>query len=165
MAPPTPPIPPVPPTRGCRSRADTQAPADRVARLERAELRSERRTDQVSRQGLAEDRIASSELPAGDLGQLPLPEVPFAWQHEQRLLLLDEVSRGWTFAELRFDQRRCRYVEVRRATFRWPREAAGALLARGVAFGEEQADRLAAALDRWLTTHAGAAAPESQAFD
>jgi hypothetical protein len=86
-------------------------------------------------------------------GRLPLLDVPFAWQHEQRLLLLDQEAGGWTFAELRFDSERCHYVEVRRATFRWPREAAGALLARGVAFGTAPAERLAADLQRWLADH------------
>jgi hypothetical protein len=86
-------------------------------------------------------------------GRLPLLDVPFAWQHEQRLLLLDQETGGWTVAELHFDSARCHYVEVRRATFRWPREAAGALLARGVAFGASPAERLATDLDRWLADH------------
>jgi hypothetical protein len=95
-------------------------------------------------------------------GRLPLLDVPFAWQHEQRLLLLDQEAGGWTFAELRFDSERCHYVEVRRATFRWPREAAGALLARGVGFGAAPAERLAADLQRWLADHlATNAGPET----
>jgi hypothetical protein len=162
MAPPTPSIPPVPPTRGRRSPARAEAPPDRRASLEGVEVRSETRPDQAERPEPAEDRVASSVSPEGEPGRLPLPEVPFAWQHGRRLLLLDEEARGWTFAELRFDQEHCRYVEVRRATFRWPREAAGALLARGVSFGDEQANRLAAALDRWLAMHAGAGAGEGR---
>ena len=96
-------------------------------------------------------------------GRLPLAEVPFAWQQGRRLLLLDEERRGWTFAELRFEDGACRYVEVRRATFGWPREAAGALLARGVAFGSESMERLAGALDRWLAVHRSASRPDDAA--
>ena len=102
------------------------------------------------------DSDPASAVRAEDDGRLPLSAVPFAWQQGRRLLLLDEERRGWTFAELRFDDGDCRYTEVRRATFRWPREAAGALLARGVAFGSESTERLANALDRWLAMHLAA---------
>jgi hypothetical protein len=101
-----------------------------------------------------------SDVATGDLSRRPQAETPFAWQHGRRLLLLDEEPSGWTFAELRFDEARCRYVEVRRATFRWPREAAGVLVARGLVFGKEPAERLAVALDRWLTLHVAAGVPQ-----
>ena len=75
---------------------------------------------------------------------------PFVWQHGRRWLLLDVAAHGWTVAELRFEAERCRYVEVRRATYRWPREAAGALLARLVVLGEAPLDQAAQALSGWL---------------
>jgi hypothetical protein len=163
MAPPTPSIPPVPPIRGRRSPAGEQAPPDRFAGMEGSEVRSDQRPDHGERRSSAEDGVATTVSPDGAPAGRPLSEVPFAWQHGRRLLLLDEESRGWTFAEFRFDQERCRYVEVRRATFRWPREAAGALLAHGVSFGDEQTNRLAAALDRWLATHASVVASQGRA--
>ncbi len=76
---------------------------------------------------------------------------PFVWQHERRLFLLDRAARGWVAAELRFDADDCRYVEVRRATYRWPREAAGALTARAVALGDAVLARLAHDLAAWVS--------------
>jgi hypothetical protein len=78
---------------------------------------------------------------------------PFAWQHEQRLLLLDEEPIGWVVAELRFDAKRCRYVEVRRATYRWPREAVGVLLSRALPAGETAVARTSVDLFLWLAAH------------
>ena len=76
---------------------------------------------------------------------------PFSWQHGCQLLLLEAAGRtGWVFAELRFDAVRCRYVEVRRARYRWAREAAGALLSRALAAGDATADDLATDLLAWL---------------
>src|SRR5688572_5114344 len=57
---------------------------------------------------------------------------PFVWQFERRLLLLDEEPPLWVLAELEFDVEACRYVEVRRASYQWPREAVGALLSRSL---------------------------------
>ena len=81
---------------------------------------------------------------------------PFVWQHDHRWLLLDGEARAWTVAELRFEAESCRYVEVRRARYRWPREAAGALLARLAALGEPPMTQAALALHRWLAEHGGA---------
>ncbi len=78
------------------------------------------------------------------------PTMPFAWQHEQYLLMLDQQDRGWTVAELRFEPERLRYVEVRRSFYRWPREAMGAVIARGVRCGESSMERLAKSVDTWL---------------
>lgn len=78
------------------------------------------------------------------------PSMPFAWQHGQVLLMLDQQERGWTVAELRFEPERLRYIEVRRAFYRWPREAMGAVIARGVRCGETSMDRLAKSVDAWL---------------
>ena len=80
------------------------------------------------------------------------PGAPFVWQHERQLFLLDRAARGWVAAELRFDADDCRYVEVRRATYRWRREAAGALTARAVAFGGAVLARLAQDLAAWVTS-------------
>jgi hypothetical protein len=70
------------------------------------------------------------------------------------VLLLDRAYRGWIVAELQFDAEGCRYVEIRRATYRWPREAVGAILARTVALGEATAKRLARDLDAWAADRA-----------
>ena len=78
---------------------------------------------------------------------------PFAWQHEQRLLLLDEEPIGWVVAELRFDAAQCRYVEVRRATYRWAREAVGVLLSRALPAGETAVARTSVDLFLWLAAH------------
>lgn len=78
------------------------------------------------------------------------PRMPFAWQHEQVVLMLDQGERGWTVAELRFEPDRLRYVEVRRSSYRWPREAMGAVIARGVRCGEASMAQLARAVDAWL---------------
>ncbi len=91
----------------------------------------------------------------------PIPTVvrispaPFVWQHDRQLLLLDREPLDWVLAELRFDAARCRYVEVQRARYRWPREAVGALLARGGAASDAAAERLADDLLRWAAERGG----------
>lgn len=91
---------------------------------------------------------------AGDgRGPLVAPEAvpaPFSWQHDRSLWILDWEPDGWVLAELRFDAVACRYAEVRRASYRWPREAAGSLLGRALAAGAVEAVALAARLDAWL---------------
>ena len=87
---------------------------------------------------------------ARELGAPGRP-APFAWQHGSLLLLLARGGGGWILAELRFDADRCRYLEVRRARDRWPREAGGALLGRALRAGHAEADRLARDLDGWFT--------------
>jgi hypothetical protein len=64
--------------------------------------------------------------------------------------LLEEGPRGWLMAELRFDPAACHYVEVRRARYRWAREAAGALLSRALVVGDEGAERISRDLQSWL---------------
>ncbi len=80
---------------------------------------------------------------------------PFVWQHGRRLLLLDDEQLGWVLAELRFDVERCRYVEVRRATYLWPREAVGAVLSRALASGYAAAEDSARSLRQWLSRYYG----------
>ena len=149
MAPPTPPTPP--------TRDRDRDPSPHSSRLRRVipatgavppPATGDRRA--VVPAAAGEQRPAAA---AEHARSLPRSETPFAWQDGRRLLLLDEEPGGWTFAELRFDDVRCHYVEVRRATYRWPREAAGAILARGLGFGPEAVERLAVALDRWLAAH------------
>ncbi|MCA9878954.1 MAG: hypothetical protein KC442_14275 [Thermomicrobiales bacterium] len=74
---------------------------------------------------------------------------PFAWQDGRRLWLLDGRARNWVLAELVFDPSSCRYLEVRRTSYRWPREAAGALLGRTIASGQGQAENAARGLVEW----------------
>jgi hypothetical protein len=76
---------------------------------------------------------------------------PFAWQDGRRLWILDGGSREWVLAELLFEPQSCRYLEVRRANYRWPREAAGALLGRIFAGGERRAEDAARGLSAWIT--------------
>ena len=75
---------------------------------------------------------------------------PFAWQDGRRLWLLDGGATDWVLAELLFDPATCRYLEVRRASYRWPREAAGALLGRSFAGGQSSAEDAARGLGEWV---------------
>jgi hypothetical protein len=75
---------------------------------------------------------------------------PFAWQHGNRLLLLEARPLSWILAELHFDPATCRYLELRRIRYRWAREATGALLSRVLATGETTAEQTARDLDAWL---------------
>lgn len=79
--------------------------------------------------------------------------VPFAWQHDRRLILLDEEQRSWVMAELEFDPEVCRYVEVRRASYRWSREAIGAVVSRALASGPAAAVDSALAIDDWFARY------------
>ena len=74
---------------------------------------------------------------------------PFAWQEGRRLWILDGRPGDWVLAELRFDPDVCRYLEIRRSSYRWPREAAGALLSRAIAGGRDQATDAARSLLKW----------------
>lgn len=56
--------------------------------------------------------------------------VPFVVQDGPRMLMIGQTSVGWTLAELEFDRERCTFLEVRQATYTWPREAFGVLLSR-----------------------------------
>lgn len=81
----------------------------------------------------------------------PGERVPFAWQDGRRLWILDGSAAGWVLAELLFDPRSCRYFEIRRASYRWPREAAGALLGRTLAGGQARAEAASRELSKWIT--------------
>ena len=77
------------------------------------------------------------------------PSGPFAWQDGRRLWILDGAETDWVLAELLFDPHSCRYLEVRRASYQWPREAAGALLGRTFAGGRRRAEAAARGLAAW----------------
>jgi hypothetical protein len=98
------------------------------------------------------DHDAEHDATAESIHRAP---TPFVWQHGRRLLLLDDEQRGWVVAEMRFDVERCRYVEVRRATYRWPREAVGVILSRALASGDAAAEDSARSLRRWLSRYYG----------
>ena len=66
----------------------------------------------------------------------PAPQ-PFAWQNGDQLLLMDVEGPHWVVAELRFVPDECRYDEIRRIAYQWPREAIGALLSRALASGDD----------------------------
>lgn len=75
---------------------------------------------------------------------------PFAWQDGRRLWILDGGETNWILAELLFDPQSCRYLEVRRASYQWPREAAGALLGRTLVAGRPRAEEAARGLSAWI---------------
>ena len=75
---------------------------------------------------------------------------PFAWQDGRRLWILDGGELEWVLAELLFDPQSCRYLEVRRTTYRWPREAAGALLGKTMIGGRRRAEEAARGLAAWV---------------
>jgi hypothetical protein len=93
--------------------------------------------------------------PIGLTGRAGLCEsggkAPFAWQDGRQLWILDAHDSEWILAELRFEPEFCRYLEVRRATYCWPREAAGALLSRAFAGGQARAEEAARRLNDWLS--------------
>ncbi len=76
---------------------------------------------------------------------------PFAWQDGRRLWILDGGPFDWVLAELIFEPQTCRYLEVRRASYRWPREAAGALLGRTFAGGQRRAEDAARGLSECVS--------------
>ena len=86
----------------------------------------------------------------------PMIPAPFVWQHGRRLWILDGRVTDWVLAELVFEPLACRYLEVRRASYRWPREAAGALLGRALAGGETSAEEAARSLSLWASKAAQA---------
>jgi hypothetical protein len=104
-----------------------------------------------------EPRAQSGERRAATTAPEPVHRAPtpFVWQHGRRLLLLDDEHLGWVLAELRFDVEHCRYIEVRRATYRWPREAVGAILSRALASGDDAAEESARSLHQWLSRYYG----------
>ncbi len=75
---------------------------------------------------------------------------PFVWQCGRRLLLLEREHGNWVLAELQFEPEICRYTELRRAFYRWEREAVGALLSRTIRYGEDAAAESAELLDVWI---------------
>jgi len=88
---------------------------------------------------------------------------PFVWQFGQRLLILDEEFPNWVMAEFRFDSERCRYLEIRRATYRWAREAIGVVLSRAFASGQDAAEDAARSLNAWLMKRSNALPPATPA--
>lgn len=80
----------------------------------------------------------------------PITLRPFVWQHGRRLLLLEREMSRWVLAELEFEPEACRYTELRRAFYRWEREAVGALLSRTIAYGDKAAAESAESLDAWM---------------
>jgi hypothetical protein len=111
----------------------------------------------IGADALVPDGAAPPFEPTASDGTTHRAPTPFVWQHERRLLLLDDEQRGWVMAELRFDVERCRYVEVRRATYRWSREAVGAIISRALASGQSAAEDAAGSLNAWLAKYYGIA--------
>lgn len=77
---------------------------------------------------------------------------PFVWQSGRRVLLLEREHGYWVLAELQFEPAICRYTELRRAFYRWEREAVGALLSRTIGYGATAASESAEQLDAWMSS-------------
>jgi hypothetical protein len=77
---------------------------------------------------------------------------PFAWQHGAHLYLLVSEWRGWVLAEMEFVPSLCHYVEIRRTSYRWPREAVCVLLTRSLDADDESIWQLADDVTTWMTT-------------
>lgn len=104
--------------------------------------------------GRAGERSSGRRQAMNRLFELSAPirfsSTPFAWQYGAHLYLLVNDWNGWVLAELKFVPRACHYVEVRRTSYRWPREAAGALLSRSLAADESTTRKLATDVSTWL---------------
>lgn len=102
------------------------------------------RFDQTLARGLVSDTGVHSR-------QQSRTSQPFVWQHRDHVLFLELQPVGWVVAELRFDASRCQYVEAHRAIYHWPREAAGAFLARAIQADAVLVATLATNLNAWVT--------------
>lgn len=90
----------------------------------------------------------------GDWSSTKSTQHPFVFQRRHQLFLLDGGAGDWVLAELRFDLATCRYVEVRRASYHWPREALSSLLSRmltGDRDDEDVLDQATASFAHWLS--------------
>jgi hypothetical protein len=92
--------------------------------------------------------------PQVDASSLPVrfASSPFAWQHGPNLYLLVSEWSGWVLAELEFVPDLCHYVETRRTSYRWPREAVCALLTRSLDADDETIWQLAEDVTTWMKT-------------
>jgi hypothetical protein len=97
------------------------------------------------------DDLSSRRFAAVSDARSPIQQAPFAWQDGRRLWILDGGGSDWVLAELLFEPESCRYLEVRRSSYRWPREAAGALLSRTFSSGEQKAEIAARGLLDWAS--------------
>lgn len=81
--------------------------------------------------------------------------IPFVVQFERRLFLLTWEMTRWTLAELEFDAKTCTFVEQRRSSYEWPREAFGVLLSRFALIERVEQSLLQRTTDdfvRWLSS-------------
>lgn len=78
--------------------------------------------------------------------------VPFVVQAGPRVYMLAAEDDAWVLAEMTFDQERVAFIETRRSSYEWPREAFGALLSRVALREADDATVEEVALDfgRWL---------------
>lgn len=100
--------------------------------------------DHGARCAAADDEAAlrQAEWDAAGSGDAPCPSpgrramdshetvIPFIVQSGQRIHMLACEDGVWVLAELQFDDERVTFLETRRSTYEWPREAFGALLSR-----------------------------------
>lgn len=74
----------------------------------------------------------------------------WVWQRSTHLFMLDRNDFGqWAVVELEFLRDRGYYIELRRCSYDWPREAVGAMLSRLLSLGDREALTASASLDAW----------------
>jgi hypothetical protein len=102
--------------------------------------------------GLASDALARVDWRAM-IQSTGIQPVGWVWQRGTRLFVLDRNEFGqWAVAELEFRRQRGYYIEQRRCSYDWPREAVGAMLGRLLALGDGETLTASASLDAWCAT-------------
>lgn len=109
-------------------------------------------------------RLLALAIPAGGLAPDAMARVDWramiqatgiqpkgwVWQQNTHLFMLERNEFGqWVVAELEFLRDRGYYIELRRCSYDWPREATGAMLSRLLSLGDREAFEASVALDAW----------------
>ena len=79
--------------------------------------------------------------------------LPFVVQSGQSMYFIAENSGEWVVAELQFEPDACIFLETRRASYQWPREAFGRLMSIaliGDLIEPDQVKRVSDAFAKWL---------------
>ncbi|MGH2551366.1 MAG: hypothetical protein ACRDHN_18415 [Thermomicrobiales bacterium] len=101
--------------------------------------------------GLAPDAMARIDWRAM-IQATGIQPTGWVWQHNTHLFMLERNESGqWVVAELEFLRDRGYYIELRRCSYDWPREATGAMLSRLLSLGDCEAFEASVALDAWCT--------------
>lgn len=90
--------------------------------------------------------------------------LPFVVQSGQALFIIAENSAEWIVAELHFDPADCIFLETRRASYQWPREAFGRLMSValiGDLIEPGQVEQVSDAFGKWLAGQFAAERPDA----